>query len=51
MEFTLNGWIQIVFLQELIYKSGKAPKIIFTRGKMPWDKSSNTEGDILANLL
>jgi uncharacterized SAM-binding protein YcdF (DUF218 family) len=30
-----------------LYKSGKAPKIIFTRGKMPWDKSTNTEGDIL----
>jgi uncharacterized SAM-binding protein YcdF (DUF218 family) len=30
-----------------LYKSGKAPKIIFTRGKMPWDKSSTTEGDIL----
>lgn len=30
-----------------LYKSGKAPKIVFTRGKMPWDKSKNTEGDIL----
>ncbi|OYY99371.1 MAG: hypothetical protein B7Y37_14290 [Sphingobacteriia bacterium 28-36-52] len=30
-----------------LYKSGKAPKIIFTRGKMPWNKSKNTEGDIL----
>ncbi|MDO8997160.1 MAG: YdcF family protein [Sediminibacterium sp.] len=30
-----------------LYKSGKAPKIIFTRGKMPWDNSKNTEGDIL----
>ncbi|MDP3392154.1 YdcF family protein [Sediminibacterium sp.] len=30
-----------------LYKSGNAPKIIFTRGKMPWDKSKNTEGDIL----
>lgn len=30
-----------------LYKSGKAPKIIFTRGKMPWDNSTNTEGDIL----
>lgn len=30
-----------------LFKSGKAPKIIFTRGKMPWDKSKNTEGDIL----
>jgi uncharacterized SAM-binding protein YcdF (DUF218 family) len=30
-----------------LYKSGKASKIIFTRGKMPWDKSKNTEGDIL----
>ena len=30
-----------------LFKSGKAPKIIFTRGKMPWDKSKITEGDIL----
>lgn len=30
-----------------LYKSGKAPKIIFTRGKMPWDNAKNTEGDIL----
>lgn len=30
-----------------LYKSGKAPKIIFTRGKMPWDNETNTEGDIL----
>lgn len=30
-----------------LFKSGKASKIIFTRGKMPWDKSTNTEGDIL----
>jgi uncharacterized SAM-binding protein YcdF (DUF218 family) len=30
-----------------LYKSGKAPKIIFTRGKMPWDNATNTEGDIL----
>jgi uncharacterized SAM-binding protein YcdF (DUF218 family) len=30
-----------------LYKSGKAPKIIFTRGKMPWDNANNTEGDIL----
>lgn len=30
-----------------LYKSGKAPKIIFTNGKLPWDKSDQTEGDIL----
>jgi len=30
-----------------LYKSGKAPKIIFTRGKMPWDNATITEGDIL----
>lgn len=30
-----------------LYKSGKAPKIIFTKGKLPWDKSAQTEGDIL----
>ncbi|HQS36355.1 MAG: hypothetical protein B7Y11_13785 [Sphingobacteriia bacterium 24-36-13] len=30
-----------------LFKSGKAPIIIFTRGKMPWDNATNTEGDIL----
>ena len=30
-----------------LYKAGRAPKIIFTRGKMPWDNAKNTEGDIL----
>lgn len=30
-----------------LFKAGKAPKIIFTGGKMPWDKTKVTEGDIL----
>lgn len=30
-----------------LFKAGKAPKIIFTRGKMPWDNATDTEGDIL----
>lgn len=30
-----------------LYKAGKASKIIFTRGKLPWDNASLTEGDIL----
>lgn len=30
-----------------LYKAGKAPKIIFTGGKMPWDTTSLTEGEIL----
>ncbi|WP_438946089.1 YdcF family protein [Sediminibacterium sp.] len=30
-----------------LYKAGKASKIIFTRGKLPWNNSSLTEGDIL----
>lgn len=30
-----------------LYKLGKAPKLIFTRGKMPWDNATDTEGDIL----
>lgn len=30
-----------------LYKSGKATKIIFSNGKLPWNKASNTEGDIL----
>lgn len=30
-----------------LYKARKAPKLIFTGGKMPWDTTSLTEGDIL----
>lgn len=30
-----------------LFKAGKAPKIIFTRGKLPWGKTKQTEGDIL----
>lgn len=30
-----------------LYKSGKAPKIIFTNGRLPWYNAKNTEGDIL----
>jgi uncharacterized SAM-binding protein YcdF (DUF218 family) len=30
-----------------LFKAGKAQKLVFTKGKMPWDKLKNTEGDIL----
>jgi uncharacterized SAM-binding protein YcdF (DUF218 family) len=30
-----------------LFKAGKAQKIIFTGGKMPWDKVKKTEGDVL----
>jgi len=30
-----------------LFKVGKAPKIIFTRGKLPWGNTTQTEGDIL----
>lgn len=30
-----------------LFKAGKAPMIIFTGGKMPWDTSKYTEGDFL----
>ena len=30
-----------------LFKSGKAQKLIFTGGKMPWDKVKKTEGDVL----
>jgi uncharacterized SAM-binding protein YcdF (DUF218 family) len=30
-----------------LFKAGKAQKLIFTGGKMPWDKAKKTEGDIL----
>ena len=30
-----------------LFKAGKANKLIFTGGKMPWDHTKKTEGDIL----
>ncbi len=30
-----------------IFKAGKAQKLIFTGGKMPWDKAKKTEGSVL----
>lgn len=30
-----------------IFKAGKAQKLVFTGGKMPWDKTKKTEGGVL----
>jgi uncharacterized SAM-binding protein YcdF (DUF218 family) len=30
-----------------LFKGGKAQKLVFTRGKRPWDKAKKTEGDVL----
>jgi uncharacterized SAM-binding protein YcdF (DUF218 family) len=30
-----------------LFKAGKAQRLIFTGGKMPWDKAKKTEGDVL----
>ena len=30
-----------------LFKAGKAQKLVFTGGKMPWDKVRKTEGDVL----
>ena len=30
-----------------LFKAGKAQKIVFTGGKMPWDKAKKTEGEVL----
>jgi len=30
-----------------LFKAGKAQKLIFTGGKMPWDKAKKTEGVVL----
>ena len=30
-----------------LYKAGKSKKLIFTGGKMPWDKAKKTEGEVL----
>lgn len=30
-----------------LFKAGKAQKLVFTGGKMPWDKTKKTEGEVL----
>jgi uncharacterized SAM-binding protein YcdF (DUF218 family) len=30
-----------------LYKAGKAPRLFFTGGKLPWEKTTQTEGDWL----
>ena len=30
-----------------LFKGGKAQKLVFTGGKMPWDKAKKTEGEVL----
>jgi uncharacterized SAM-binding protein YcdF (DUF218 family) len=30
-----------------LFKAGKAQRLVFTGGKMPWDKAKKTEGDVL----
>jgi uncharacterized SAM-binding protein YcdF (DUF218 family) len=30
-----------------LFKAGKAQKLVFTGGKMPWDKTKRTEGEVL----
>ncbi len=30
-----------------LFKTGKAQKLVFTGGKMPWDKAKKTEGEVL----
>ena len=30
-----------------LFKSGKAQRLVFTGGKMPWDKAKKTEGEVL----
>jgi len=30
-----------------LYKAGKAQKLVFTGGKMPWNKAKKTEGEVL----
>jgi uncharacterized SAM-binding protein YcdF (DUF218 family) len=31
-----------------LYRAGKAPKLFFTGGKLPWEKTTQTEGDWLS---
>jgi hypothetical protein len=30
-----------------IFKAGKAQKLVFTGGKIPWDKAKKTEGEVV----
>jgi len=31
----------------VLFKAGKAQKLVFTGGKMPWNKTKKTEGEVL----
>ena len=33
-----------------LYQAGKAPRLIFTGGLLPWDKTSQNEGEVLSTL-
>ena len=35
------------FVGMALFKAGKAQKLVFTGGKMPWDKAKKTEGEVL----
>jgi len=35
------------FVGIALFKAGKAQKLVFTGGKMPWDKGKKTEGEVL----
>ena len=34
-----------------LFKAGKAQKLVFTGGKMPWNKSKKTEGEVLKKYV
>jgi uncharacterized SAM-binding protein YcdF (DUF218 family) len=34
-----------------LFKAGKAQKLVFTGGKMPWDKAKKTEGEVLKEYV
>ena len=34
-----------------LFKAGNAQKLIFTGGKMPWDKAKKTEGEVLREYV
>ena len=46
--FGRNHWLTISGIFRIaLFKAGKAQKLVFTGGKMPWDKAKKTEGEVL----
>ncbi len=43
----INSKLDRYFGGLALFKAGKAQKLVFTGGRMPWDKAKKTEGEVL----